>query len=66
MSSAEKAFALLHTVSRKEIEDLPPFIRKRFAEQCRNVADMADAAGRMPPMRRSGVLAALQMGERTL
>jgi hypothetical protein len=66
MSPVEKAFALLHAITPKELEDLPPFIRRRFAEQCRNVADMADAAGRMPPVRRSGVLAALQMGERTL
>jgi hypothetical protein len=64
MQPARKAFALMHVLTQKEIDDLPPFVRKRFAAMCRQLADMAESPpNRLPP---PGILRDLRMGERAL
>jgi hypothetical protein len=65
MSDVEKAFALLHGLTRRDLERLPADQRQRLAASLRRVADIADPpAFTAPP--KSGVLFYLHRGERPL
>ena len=68
MSVVEKVIALIGGMSAAEVRALPPLKRQLLAMACRRVADVADPPAerfqRPTPAPRSGVLAALHMGER--
>jgi hypothetical protein len=58
-----KVLALLENLTTADLAQLPPAERRRLADRCRYVADLAE-----PPRRgagRAGVLAALGDGERS-
>jgi hypothetical protein len=65
VSDVEKAFALLHGLTRRDLERLPADQRQRLAASLRRIADLADPpALHAPP--RSGVLFELHSGNRAL
>jgi hypothetical protein len=59
MSLAAKVLALLTSLSPADVEALPPFERRRLADLCRHVADLAER-----DVPKAGVLARLHDGER--
>ena len=62
MSVADKIAALFHVLTREEVDAMPPAERRRFADQCRHWANLAEI--RPCPEPKLGVLAALRRGER--
>jgi hypothetical protein len=64
MCIAEKIAALFNVLTREEVNAMPPFERRRFADVCRYWADFADLprSRSAPPL--SGVLADLKRGVR--
>jgi hypothetical protein len=60
MSLATKVLALLTSLSPADIEALPPFERRRLADLCSHVAELAERNDKP----RAGVLARLGEGER--
>lgn len=61
----EKIDALLHGVTRRDMDLLKPEQRKRFAALCRHVAEMAEPSTRVIAPK-AGVLSALSRGDRAL
>jgi hypothetical protein len=53
MSIATKVAALLGTIRKQDVDDLPPVERRRFADLCRYVARLAEPQGDPP---KGGVL----------
>jgi hypothetical protein len=53
MSIATKVAALLGTIRKQDVEELPPVARRRFADLCRYVAGLAEPQGDQP---KGGVL----------
>jgi hypothetical protein len=63
VSVAEKIAALFASLTREEVDAMPPGERRRFADRCRHWADFADIRPRaIEP--KSGVLADLKRGYR--
>ena len=60
----DKIVALLVTLGRDDIEALPPAKRRRLADQCRRVVNLADP-GAGNRSRRHGVLGGLDQGQRS-
>lgn len=58
----DKIVALFAALSDDDIDALPPVRRRRLAEQCRRVANRAEADRKQP---RAGVLADLKRGVRS-
>lgn len=61
MQLIEKIDALLHCVSRRDLDAMAPARRRRFAEALRRIADLADPPA-LPAPPRSGVLYDLRFG----
>jgi len=61
MTIAAKVAALLAAIRRRDVEELSPAERQRFANLCRHVAGLAE---RLPPPSESGVLCELKTGRR--
>ena len=61
MSLASKVMALLASLSPADIAELSPFERRRLADLCRHVAELAERDDDAP---KAGVLALLKNGER--
>ena len=62
MTIAAKIAALLPVVRRQDIEELPPFERRRLADLCRHIASIADPPAQQE--QRSGVLVELKNYQR--
>jgi hypothetical protein len=60
MSLATKVHALLTSLSPADIQALSPFERRRLADLCRHVAEMAEHSS----LPKAGVLALLGRGDR--
>jgi hypothetical protein len=60
VSIATKVFALLTSLSPADIEALPPFERRRLADMCRHVAQLAEREKEEPP--KAGFIAELADG----
>jgi hypothetical protein len=58
---ADKAVALLTALGPADLERIPPAERRRLADICRRVADLAEPRPAPPT---AGVLASLRNGER--
>lgn len=61
MSLAEKAYALLGTLTPADIQALPPAKRQQFAALCKHLAEVADRPIATP---KSGILDDLRRGHR--
>jgi hypothetical protein len=62
MPLAAKVLALLTSLSPADVQALPPFERRRLADLCRYVAQLAERQD--PPQPSAGVLALLDRGDR--
>jgi hypothetical protein len=60
MTLATKVFALLTSLSPSDIETLPPFERRRLADLCRHVAEIAEREEKSAP--KAGFMAELADG----
>jgi hypothetical protein len=58
----DKIVALFAALSNDDIDALPPVQRRRLADQCRRVADRAEAGAKRPTV---GVLRDLKRGVRS-
>jgi hypothetical protein len=65
MSDLEKVAALLHGITRRDLDAMKPEQRKSLASALRRVADIADPPA-LPSTPKSGVLCDLYLGERAL
>jgi hypothetical protein len=65
MPLAQKVEALLHGVTRRDLERMKPEQRRKLALALRRIADIADPPAYSAPPK-SGVLCALYSGERAL
>jgi hypothetical protein len=63
MSVVEKTIALLGGLSPADLQALPPAQRRRFADMCRHLADMAEPRA-YQAMAKTGVLFDLQSRRR--
>jgi hypothetical protein len=61
MTIARKVAALLGTIRRQDVEELPPVERRRFADLCRYVARLAEHQSAPP---NAGVLFDLKVSRR--
>jgi hypothetical protein len=61
MTIATKVAALLEAVSSADIAGMTPVERRRFADRCRHLADLAEPK---PDAPKAGVLADLRNGRR--
>jgi hypothetical protein len=61
MTIATKVAALLGTIRKQDVEQLPPVERRRFADLCRHVARLAEPKDGPP---KAGVLYDLKDGHR--
>jgi hypothetical protein len=59
LTRVDRTVALLINLSRADIEALPPLERRRLAEQCKRIVDMAE-----PKPKPQGVLGDLGNGAR--
>jgi hypothetical protein len=65
MPIAQKVEALLHGLTRRDLEKMKPEQRKNLAAALRRIADLADPPA-LPAMPKSGVLFDLHRGNRAL
>jgi hypothetical protein len=61
MCLAARVAELLGSLTAADVDALPPVERRRFADLCRHVADLAERDESAP---KAGVLARLSQGER--